>query len=648
MESQIPIHLIVLLPLVGAIINGLIGKKLSEKVIAGIGCAATFVPFLISIQAFLELRGLHGAEAVIRPAPLYTWITSGAFEVPMGFSIDRLTSVFTLFVTGVGFLIHVYSAAYMHGDEGFNKFFAYLNLFMFSMLMLITGENMLLMFVGWEGVGLCSYLLIGFWYTDDANAAAGKKAFITNRVGDFGFLLGIFFILYALDTQGLGLTLSFHELEAQQFHLGGYATIIGLLLFVGAAGKSAQIPLFVWLPDAMAGPTPVSALIHAATMVTAGVYMVARMNFIYAQSAVAMTVVACVGAATALFAATIGLVQNDIKKVLAYSTVSQLGYMFLGVGVGAFSAGVFHVVTHAFFKACLFLGAGSVIHAMHHEQDIRKMGGLWKVMPKTGWTFLICTAAIAGVPLFSGFFSKDEILWMAYSNNQTLVPGLALWIVGLLGAICTAFYMMRLFVLTFLGESRADEHTKAHLHESPALMTWPLLILAGFAAIGGVIGLPHWLGVPNLFHDWLHPVFAASEARLSFVSNPGLELGLMAIAVGLAMTSFWFAYHTYRYNPQRPKDWAAHAGGLYRLVLDKWRIDELYAYVIVNPIKAVAQFCWRVIDDGFIDGLLVNGTAAFVGLCGRAVRVLTTGDVQRYATALFLGLWAALFLWLSI
>jgi NADH-quinone oxidoreductase subunit L len=429
---------------------------------------------------------------------------------------------------------------------------------------------------------------------------------------------------------------------------------------VGAAGKSAQVPLYVWLPDAMAGPTPVSALIHAATMVTAGIYMVARLNFLFVQSPMAMTVVACVGAFTALFAATMGFLQNDIKKVLAYSTVSQLGYMFMGVGVGAFGAGLFHVVTHAFFKACLFLGSGSVIYALHHEQDIRKMGGLFKKMPITAWTFLLSTMAIAGFPLFSGFFSKDEILWKAFANQTTLVPGWALWSVGVLAAVCTAFYMVRVFCLTFLGEYRGghdghdshghdDHHGHGEIHETPGFMTAPLIILAVGAVFGGLAGLPHWMpGHPtNWFEHWLSPVFTAAEP-LKFLDNTSLELGLMAVSVSLCALSAGVAYYMYAGGGQHlPAQLAARMKPLYTLVYNKYWVDELYQAVIVSPIKAFSRFCWRVIDDGLIDGALVNGTAGVVNLSGRLVRLFTSGDVQRYATVLFVGVWVLLVFWLA-
>lgn len=659
METNIPIHLIVLFPLLGAIINGTIGgllrRKMSESAIAGIASAATFLPFMIAVEVFFTLKGMP-ENAVLQPAPMFDWIISGNFHVPMGFYVDHMTSVFLLFVTGIGFLIHIYSASYMHDDPGYYKFFTYLNLFMFSMLMLVTGENLLLMFVGWEGVGVCSYLLIGYWYEDHKNADAGKKAFITNRVGDFGFLLGMFFILYALGTHDMPLTLSFDKLMdpavLAQANLGGYATIICLLMFVGAMGKSAQIPLFVWLPDAMAGPTSVSALIHAATMVTAGVFMVSRMNFLFSLSPEAMTVVTGIGAATALFAATIGIVQNDIKKVLAYSTVSQLGYMFMGVGCGAYAAGLFHVLTHAFFKACLFLGSGSVIHAVH-SQDVREMGGLRKFMPITGWTFLLSTLAIIGTPLFSGFFSKDEILWKVFSQNNTLIPGPVFWVVGVLGAMCTAFYMVRVYCLTFEGEFRGSEKTKHHLHESPKLMTIPLIVLAGLAVVGGFLGMPHWLpGHPhNFFHDWLHPVFAASDANLSFGNGEdqtALELALMAISVGLAALMALLAYMMYAGKKKElPGKIRQSVGGLYTVLLNKYYVDELYVAVIVNPIKRFSSVCWRIIDDGIIDGVLVNRVAGLSVKLGGVTKLLTSGDVQRYAAFVFIGFWALMVAWIA-
>ena len=517
------------------------------------------------------------------------------------------------------------------------------------MLLLITADNMLLMFSGWTGVGLCSYLLIGFQNDNRESATGARKMFIINRVGDVGLLLAIFVILYALHSHGLGLTLDFSELEAQQVHLGDDATVICLLLFVGAVAKSTQIPLYVWLPDASSAPTPASALIQTATTVTAGVYLLARMNFLFAQSDVAMTVVAGVGAATALYGAALGLVQNNIKRVLAYSTISQLGFMFMGVGVGAFTSGVFHVVTHALYKGALFLAAGAVIHAMRQEQDIRKMGGLWRAMPITTWTFLVATAACAGFPLMSGFCSTDEILWRAFSNTQTYIPGEVLWLVGVAAEMCTAFYMVRLLSLVFLGEARADERTFAHLREAPATLTGPAVVLAMLAAIVGLVALPHWTGVPSAFAAWLEPVFSHAAARMGFIENRELEFGLALLALALpAMAAFAAGQVYVRRLAIGPGLLRDRAAGIYRTLLNGDVLDDLYRAVIVRPLQGVARFCWRVIDDGLIDGGLVHGTAMVVGLAGRVSRRLADGNVQRYATVLFVGFWALVVFWLAI
>ena len=506
------IYLTVLLPLLGFLFNGLFGHKIkNEKIIGIIGSSTVGIGFIISLGAFIETLSLP-VESRSNIVTLFSWLNVGGLNIKFAYLVDQLSLVMALVVTGVGFLIHVYSIGYMHGDKGFWRFFAYLNLFIFAMMNLILGDNFLVLFLGWEGVGLCSYLLIGFWYDRKFEKGtvpqAAKKAFIVNRIGDFGFLLGMFLIYQTFDS------LNFNEVfsKVANYPVGDSVfTLIALFLFIGATGKSAQIPLFVWLPDAMAGPTPVSALIHAATMVTAGVYMVARSSIIFASAPSVLLLIAVVGLLTAFFAATVGLVQNDIKKVLAYSTVSQLGYMFLGLGVGAFSAGIFHVMTHAFFKALLFLGAGSVIHAMHEKQDIQHYGGLKKYMPKTFITFLIATFAIAGFPGLSGFFSKDEILWNAYSKG-----GLIFWIIGVLTAVMTAFYMFRLVSLTFFGKERFDKnHT--HPHESPSVMTIPLIILAGLSVIGGYIGIPAVFSGEggNKFESWLHPIFEQSERRLA-------------------------------------------------------------------------------------------------------------------------------------
>ncbi len=508
---------IVILPLLGAIVNGFFGKALTarfgNKPVTIIGCGVVLASFALSLTVFARLLGVEGRVLIDH---VYTWFNVGGFHPEVTFLVDSLSVVMILVITGVGSLIHIYSTGYMSHDHGYYRYFAYLNLFTFAMLTLVLGDNLLLMFVGWEGVGLCSYLLIGFWFTDREKAIAGMKAFITNRIGDLGFVVGLFALWWYLGREGYH-TVNFYALaqiigalDGQTIFGISVATFVAIMFFVGATGKSAQIPLYVWLPDAMAGPTPVSALIHAATMVTAGVYMIGRMNFLYTMSPAALTVVAVVGAVTALFAATIGLAQTDIKKVLAYSTVSQLGYMFLGMGVAAYSAGIFHLMTHAFFKACLFLGSGSVIHGMGGEQDMRKMGGLKKYMPTTYKTMLISTLAIAGIFPLAGFFSKDEILWKAWSSAH---GSPLLWFVGVAGAGLTAFYMFRLIFMTFWGECRADEHTKHHIHESPRSMTIPLIVLAGLAVVGGWIGIPSALGGGDTFHHFLAPVLSPSEAH---------------------------------------------------------------------------------------------------------------------------------------
>src|SRR5512135_794654 len=494
------VWLIPVFPAIGFLINGLFGKKLGKKVVSVVGPSALGLSFLTSVLIFIELIGRSPAERLFEKV-LFDWVVSGSFQTVIGYQIDPLSILMALVVTGVSFFIHIYSVGYMHDDPGYTRYFTYLNLFVFMMLNLILANNFLLMFVGWEGVGLCSYLLIGFWYEKDSASNAGKKAFVVNRVGDFGFLLGMFLLFTSLGKQGIW-TLDFTEVFANASKLDPKTvTAITILFFIGACGKSAQIPIYVWLPDAMEGPTPVSSLIHAATMVTAGVYMVARCNVLYSMAPVAMAVVAIVGVATAIFTASIGICQNDIKKVLAYSTISQLGYMFVGVGVGAFSAGIFHLMTHAFFKGLLFLGAGSVMHALSGELDMRKMGGLKTKTPITFWTFFFACLAIAGIFPFSGFFSKDEILWQALTSSH---GHFLLWLVAAVAAGMTAFYMFRAVFMTFWGESRADEHVKHHIHESPRIMTVPLMVLMGLSIIGGWIGIPHALGgsfgIENYFH----------------------------------------------------------------------------------------------------------------------------------------------------
>jgi len=632
------IWLVPLFPLLGAVVNGFIGVRtgFSKPVAHWIALLGSGLAWLYGWAAVVQwalVEGTHHPYVV----HVYRWITGGdlplfgggtaPLEVLASFQVDALSAVMVAFVTFVGFLIHVYSVGYMHGepDGAYTRYFAYLNLFMFSMLVLVLGSNLPVLFVGWEGVGLCSYLLIGFYYEKGWCASAGMKAFIVNRIGDFGFLLAIFFVFAYFGT------LEFAELtevfrHAPGAELAGAATIIGLLLFVGATGKSAQIPLYVWLPDAMAGPTPVSALIHAATMVTAGVYMVARCNFFYTASPVAMLVVALVGGVTAVFAATIGLVQNDIKKVLAYSTVSQLGYMFLGAGAGAFVAGIFHVVTHAFFKACLFLGSGSVIHSCSGEQDIRRMGGLKRFMPVTYWTFLIATIAIAGIPPFAGFFSKDEILAKVFEAGVTDAGGFgawytALWVLGVAGALLTAFYMFRLVFLTFHGSYRGGEEAEHHLHESPRSMTVPLIVLAAGSVVVGFLGFPGKLfkihGI-NWIEEFLEPVMVSGDLKHIFgaeaadahghaVSLP-VEWLLVGVSVAVALAGIALAWRFYMSDPEhhRPRRLAERFAFVYRMLLNKYWVDEAYDATVIRGTLDSARGLWEA-DARVVDGA-VNGT----------------------------------------
>jgi NADH-quinone oxidoreductase subunit L len=550
------------------------------------------------------------------------------------------------FVTFVGLLIHVYSVGYMHEDEGYGRYFAYLNLFMSAMLTLVLGANFLILYVGWEGVGLCSYLLIAFDYQKESSARAGRKAFVTNRVGDFGFLIGLFLIL------GLFGSLEFDKIfplaAAQPARFAPAMTAIALCLFVGACGKSAQLPLYVWLPDAMAGPTPVSALIHAATMVTAGVYVVARANVFFRLSPAAMAVVAIVGAATALFAAIIGTAQTDIKKVLAYSTISQLGYMFLACGVGAFVAGMFHVMTHAFFKALLFLGSGSVIHAMGGEQDMRRMGNLRRALPVTFWTFLAGTLALAGIPIWAGFFSKDEILGAAFAKNP------ALWAVGFAAAGLTSFYMFRLVYLTFFGSFRGTDAQKHHLHESPRSMTFPLVILAILSTVGGLVGLPAFLGErANLFHRFLDPavpplaagtgVAAAGRGAQIAELGRGMEIALVAASVAIALAGWGIARLCYAGDRAGtiPERFVRAFPGVHRVVANKFYVDELYEAVIYRPFRVLARLLWKAVDTLVIDGI-VNAGSFLVELSGDLLRFFTTGNVRNYALTFLLGIVALL------
>ena len=629
---------IVLLPLLGAIINGLLGAKIQKSFGKGaiglIACLPVIAAFGLSLQAFLTLSALNPEQRFLVDR-LYTWINLGSLKVDMAFMVDPLSAVMILVVTGVGGLIHIYATGYMHEDKAFWRFFAYLNLFTAAMLTLVTGDNLLVMFVGWEGVGLCSYALIGFWYQDHNNARAGNKAFIVNRVGDFGFVLGIFLLFWSFDAQGHG-TLVFREmvkwaptLQNQMIWGLPVITVATLFLFVGATGKSAQIPLYVWLPDAMAGPTPVSALIHAATMVTAGVYMTARLNVFFSMAPFTSNVIAVIGVATALLAATIALTQVDIKKVLAYSTVSQLGYMFIGIGVGGYAAAIFHLMTHAFFKACLFLGAGSVIHAMHHEQDMRKMGGLIQYMPITFITFFISVLAIAGTPGTAGFFSKDEILWLAFSNDHLIV-----WALAVGGAGMTAFYMFRQLFMVFFGKCRADHQTQEHLHESPKVMTLPLVILALGALGAGWIGLPGVLG-GSQFAQWLEPVI---HAHAEEHASEALEWGLMATSTTVAAAGFFLAFLMYYRASLAPERFANLAGGVfYRLFDHKYYLDEIYQVIFVNGTLLLASF-WAAFDNYIIDGI-VNGAAAltrFVSwLNGLFDQYIIDGIVNAIANIIF-------------
>lgn len=638
-EDQIRniIRLVPLFPLLGFLINGLLNKKIPEKVTGIIGSATVFISFVLSCWAFFLLIGLPENTRSVHAA-WFTWIVSGSFESGISFLFDPLSAVMMLVVTGVGFLIHVYSIGYMHGDGGCGRYFSYLNLFAFSMLTLVMSDNLILLYLGWEAVGLCSYLLIGFWFHKKSAADAGKKAFIVNRVGDFGFALGVFLVFWTFAAAGHP-TVNLSEITILAPEIlvagGGVVTLITLLLFMGATGKSAQIPLYVWLPDAMEGPTPVSALIHAATMVTAGVYMVSRLSALFVLAPVTMLVVAIIGASTALYAASIGLVQNDIKRVLAYSTISQLGYMFLACGVGAFASGIFHLMTHAFFKALLFLAAGSVMHALSGELDMRKMGGLRKYMPRTFATMFIATLAISGVPLFSGFFSKDEILYNAFISER---GSPILWAVGLLAAVLTAFYMFRLLFLTFYGKSRMEPEVEKHVHESPGVMTIPLIILAVLAAVGGYIGLPHALGGGGWFEKFLAPAMAGTHAAAEHSAGHGysVEYLLMLASVVAAAMGIIIAYMFYISNPEMPKNLAMRFNGLYKIVLNKYYVDEFYDKFIVQPIITASLFLWKIFDVMIVDGI-ANGSAHIIGRFSARFRTIQTGLFRNYALLFVLG-----------
>jgi NADH-quinone oxidoreductase subunit L len=714
---------IILIPLIGAAINGLLGARIQKQFgrgpIVAIACVPVTLSFLLAVTAFFQLLGLEPDKRFLLD-DMSRWIHVDSLRVNLAFWADPLSAVMLLVVTGIGGLIHFYSSGYLDEEPSLWRFYAYLNLFMAAMLTLVLGDSLLTMFVGWEGVGLCSYALIGFWYKEWANASAGSKAFIVNRIGDFGFVLGMFALFWTLDAVGEG-TFVFREIQSQAHLLQGQtvfgmaaATFITLMLFIGATGKSAQIPLYVWLPDAMAGPTPVSALIHAATMVTAGVYMIGRLSFLFAMAPETLAVIATVGCATAFMAATIGVAQNDIKKVLAYSTVSQLGFMFLAMGVGAFSAGIFHLFTHAFFKACLFLGSGSIIHALHHEQDMRNMGGLKKYMPVTFLTFFVSTLAIAGIPFFAGFFSKDEILWKAYSSPH---GSPAFWLVGSITAGITAFYMFRQVFMVFYGEYRGGHaghghgddahghgaHAAGHgahgghghavkPHESPPIITVPLLVLALGAVLVGFLNVPGALPAPlighHLFDSWLEPVIqpgghvatapaghgpvgevvAETEHFAEHVAHDPMEYILMGTSVAIALAGIGLAWLVYRRRALSPDRFADALGGVpYLLVYNKYYVDEIYEATVVRGVMAVSRLLAafdRVVIDGIVNGaaVVVRGASALEGwidknivdgsvnligaIClwfGNRARALQTGHIYSYLYAIVVGVVVILF-----
>jgi NADH-quinone oxidoreductase subunit L len=670
------VALIPLFPFLGFLVNSTMGKRLPKSVSGGLASLAMLASFAVSVMSVLQLAGMPPEARAIEQT-LYTWIASGDLNIALAFRVDPLSAVMILVITGIGSLIHIYSTAYMHDevDSEFARYFSYLNLFAAFMLVLVLGSSFPVLFVGWEGVGLCSYLLIGFWHRKQSANDAGKKAFIVNRIGDYAFILGmlaIFARFGTLDMQEVASAVAALPVETEF----GILSLAALLLFFGATGKSAQIPLYTWLPDAMEGPTPVSALIHAATMVTAGVYMIGRNAVLFSHAPDTMMIVAGIGAVTALMAGTIGLVQNDIKRVLAYSTVSQLGYMFLAMGVGAFGAGIFHLYTHAFFKALLFLGSGAVIHALHGEQDIRNMGGLKKALPITYWTFLIGAIAIAGVFPLSGFFSKDEILFETFVEGHTI-----LWTIGALTALLTATYMFRLVFLTFHGERRhdapaaADAHGRAsdashghgssshqhasagshqhgsgsHLHDAPPAMALALIVLAIGSVAAGWIGIPHALGGHNQLHAWLEPAFAAPAAGEGVVAegpaegaaaaedHAALELTLMAVSLTIAVVGIAIAWFVWVRRRRIADNAARQFAALHRLLLNKYYVDEIYDATVVQPIKAAStEGLWRWVDVRVIDGA-VNGTASIVGGSAAVLRRLQSGSVRAYAGSLFVG-----------
>ena len=655
---------IVLLPLLGFAVNGATAFLAPERkeIPTLVGPGVLALAFVFAVLNFVRMLGADLHDAVI--LPYWSWMPVGSLQLDVALQLDQLSMLMALIVTGVGSLIHVFSIGYMRTDPGYARYFAYLNLFVFFMLVLVLAANFPLMFVGWEGVGLCSYLLIGFWFKDREKADAGKKAFIVNRIGDFGFLVAMFLIFANLGT--LDFTEVFRAAPAAFTYGGAVVTAITLFLFLGATGKSAQIPLYIWLPDAMAGPTPVSALIHAATMVTAGVYLVARAGVLFALAPLSSTVVAGVGAATALLAATIAVAQYDIKKVLAYSTVSQLGYMFIGVGLGAYAAGIFHLMTHAFFKALLFLGSGAVIHAMHEAfhhthsdwdpQDMRNMGGLRHHMKITWITMWIATLAIAGVWPFAGFFSKDEIIWQAAARAVGPYAGWVqlIWVVAMAAAVLTAFYMTRMMLMTFHGENRTGAEERKHLHEVPGVMTVPLLVLAVLSVVGGWVNVPHaigdlpvlgWIPHSEWLHEWLHPVTAAADGVIEEHLGAFREAAPLGGGEGFwAVASFLLAgaiilvtARAYRGVAIRPAVESAAPTGLRGVLYNKWYVDEIYDAAVVRPIIAASRGLWRWVDQGLIDGVLVNGAARLSGRLGLAGARLQSGQINAYAFAIAVG-----------
>lgn len=619
--------LIPLLPLLGFVVNGLFGNRLPKSLVGVVGSGTILASFLLSVSIFFAIKS---GAFVSKTIEYFTFIEVGTFKIPFEFLLDPLSSLMLLIITGVGFLIHLYSISYMHEDESFARYFAYLNLFVFFMLLLVMGANYVILFIGWEGVGLCSYLLIGFWFKNQNYNDAAKKAFIVNRIGDFGFLLGLFLIILTFKS------VSFAEIFPKAAFWPAGNTIIffiTLFLFIGATGKSAQIPLYTWLPDAMAGPTPVSALIHAATMVTAGIYMIIRSNVLYVLAPVTTDIILVIGVLTALFAATIGLAQNDIKKILAYSTVSQLGYMFIALGLGAYSTSFFHVMTHAFFKALLFLGSGSVIHAMSGEQDIRKMGGLAKELPITFWTFIIGTVAIAGIPPFAGFFSKDEILAQAFAHNPII------WGIGVLGAMMTSFYMFRLVFVTFFGQFRGTHEQKHHLHESPLLMTIPLMVLAVLSVIGGFFNVPEVLGGSAALEHFLAPVtrlgqhIAGHEHHL----DHNTEYLLMGLSVAASIISIVVAYVIFVGKKTVPNPDGSYDSGFHKLLANKYYVDELYTAIVTKPLNSLSLFTHKVIEVSGVDAL-VNLTGKSVVATGKYVRYFQSGNTGVYLISMVVGI----------